>query len=840
MVSFHKNCEPALPPPIRRWLKIAWVTGMIGIILSVTSGAAFAALAISFPPPRVMEQKDADTDGRPDQVTWLADYNQETFRITVLDGGSDMLPSNTWQEVSDFRNDTWLFDRLDDGQIDLVIQFREDPSGSLSARLWDDQNGDGQVKVDLATGIAVVRESVYPSLVIQTTGDWTLLDGAINPNLEFNYDGVAPNLDFVTQDVVKVLDNLVKIDGQPDFQVKIVDTDQDGRIDFSHNQILSAIPNDYGVWRHTMKVNSSKRSSPPVEEAFYWPLLNFQAIYDYKNYFDTPAYVDINWKRAKIADFGITGYPVEQGYHINNLNPWEKDRLNQVNFENMMAYYDLAANQDGLPELFIRHVYWPSIDSLYIPNPSRPVNEIRYSWRVRDTHRINWDYGLSLLGSNPITSTVTYGEFPLQLVPHPELPGWVLDRTWVNATLVTTETRDYLSTEGIYEWSTLEGVVNDINLPPGDPNRFVKDSHKVQASCLTGGGSCDLSALYTNIGTGMRAEYGQIDASPRLFRSPIDRRLHLTGLDLGVWRLDEQNLIRYYDRSGDGYADLWQHESNGIIFSTLAWTPDYLFLASFDQLAIKKISLPATDYETRPPIDHQTWQAMVQALALDPARLPGNLQAMFDQFPGEVQRITQVQKFVAEQAVGGMRFLTELSPNHRSQGPVFLDLEQISSGEYLITPGQALAIAPIRPSEINLSLLPLRESLLTGQPGELILVVSNRGDLEATGRVVVEMQQDSQPLKVLDQALSLYADQQRQVLVSWQPPMEGAWQLTARFENPAGDPIANLSQTYSVLANPGTIRNPLLSRLTLTLVVLFAAAFIVLTGLLTNRLEESN
>lgn len=787
-----------------------------------------------------MEQKDANIDGRPDQTTWLADYNQETFRITVLDGGSDMLPSNTWQEVSDFRNDTWLFDRLDDGQIDLVIQFREDPSGSLSARLWDDQNGDGQVKVDLTTGLAVVRESVYPTLVIQTTADWTLPDGTINPNLEFNYDGAAPNLDYVTQDVVKVLDNLVKIDGQPDFQVKIVDTDQDGRIDFSHNQVLSAISNNYGIRRNTMKINPGKHSSPPVEEAFYWPLLNFQAIYDYENYFDTPVFVDINWAQAKISDFGITGYPVEQGYHIINLNPWEKGRLNQVNFENMMAYYDLAANQDGLPELFIRHVYWPSVDSLYTPNPSRPVNEIRYSWRVRDTHRINWDYGLSLLGSNPITSTVTYGEFPLQLLPYPELPAWVVNCAWVNATFLAVEALEYLSTEGVYEWPTLGGVVNDVSLPATDPRRVVYDSHRVQNGCMTGGGSCDLSSLYNDIRIGMRAEYGQIDSSVRLFRSPIDRRLHLTGLDLGVWRLDEQNLIRYYDRSGDGYADLWQHESNGIIFSTLAWTPDYLFLASFDQLAIKKISLPVADYETRPPVDHQTWQAMVQALALDPTRLPGSLQAMFDQFPGEVQRITQVQKFVAEQAVGGMRFLTDLSPNHRSQGPVFLDLEQISSGEYLITPGQALSIAPIRLSEINLSLLPLRQPLLTGQPGELILVVSNRGDLEAAGRVVVEMQRDSQPLKALDQAISLYADQQRQVLVSWQPPLEGNWQLTARFENPAGDPIANLSQTYSVLANPDTIRNPLLSRLTLTLVVLFAAAFIGLTGLLTNRLEESN
>ena len=87
--------------------------------------------------------------------------------------------------------------------------------------------------------------------------------------------------------------------------------------------------------------------------------------------------------------------------------------------------------------------------------------------------QLDWDFGLSLTGSNPITSTVTFGEYPVQMVPHDDLPSWVVTRPWVNATLVATEGRPYKSSEGIYEWSTLEGVVTDMELPVDDPERVV-------------------------------------------------------------------------------------------------------------------------------------------------------------------------------------------------------------------------------------------------------------------------------------------------------------------------------------------------------------------------------
>ena len=145
----------------------------------------------------------------------------------------------------------------------------------------------------------------------------------------------------------------------------------------------------------------------------FWPLLGGAPWYDSGNYFDSPYHLTYDWPRRKLAQADLHGYPIEEGFHINTLQYFARRRVNYADFENPMAYYDLAGDRDGRPELFIRMAYF---------GQAKPIEEVTYTWNQYDTPNLNWHYKLGLLGRHPVQSQVQIGDLAVQSVPHSELP----------------------------------------------------------------------------------------------------------------------------------------------------------------------------------------------------------------------------------------------------------------------------------------------------------------------------------------------------------------------------------------------------------------------------------
>jgi hypothetical protein len=335
--------------------------------------------------------------------------------------------------------------------------------------------------------------------------------------------------------------------------------------------------------------------------------------------------VSYDWSARKFAGIGVTGYPIEAGYHINTLRYFFRDRVNYADFENPMAYYDLWGNRDGRPELFIRMAYYGQGDK-YLTGQALPgpVQEINYSWNQSHPKGLYWTYKLGLVGRNPADSIVQVGDFQFGSVPYDELPGWVASRPWDIATFVADEGGGYQSAEGIYEWAPLEGIIPDtsrgLSVIPG-AKEAVQDY-------ILGATRSSPAQYFNTIREGLRGEYGEPNGSIRLYASPIDHRLHLFGARSGVWNEGGGRELRY-ESIGGPYINHWSVYEAGEEQRSLWNVRGQLILADKHGLQLGAADADEALFTTGPPVDQQAWLRLSDLLQQLAAPIAGDdLEAM--------------------------------------------------------------------------------------------------------------------------------------------------------------------------------------------------------------------
>ncbi len=828
------------------------------VLLCAGIGHRVRAAQIDSPltlPSADWHQVDVDQDGDAEISMWRTTWRDLAFSLTVVDGGNDMQWSSDWQDATDFTNDTWLFDYSSDSTFDLAIEFSATNDGHLQASLWDDQDDSGKVELSLDREHVVVTESPHPTLVVSTARDWPDQSGRLAGGLSFLYDGIPER-----QYRFAVLGEALELDGQPDFETRVVDTNNDGAADFVHTRVLPVISRDYGVPREGLYVNVGSVYPESQGDCLFWPLLNYDPEYREKNYFSSPVHVHVDWDRATIADFGIVGYPIEVGYHVNNLNRWEQGKPNHANFENAMSYYDLANNHDSLPELHVRHVYWPCEDSLYPRNESRDVNEAVYSWRIRESSKLTWDYKISALGSNPITSTVLYDGITLYAVPYWELPTWVVQHRWEIAAFVTVEDREYVSSEGVYEWSTSEGVVNDISAPLNSPERQTRLSRIDQALCISGGADCELGENYHDIAAGLSGEYGQLGGDPLLlYLSPIDNRLHLKWAEHGIWRLDEEQVVRVDNLDGDEFIDAWSREAMAItteesggaqsqtataaepeVIERLFTLAGHLLHSGGDRIALVEAGFQPSFFETLPPTDHDTWEAHRTQLAPYEAqrRDPRDLRAWLEAFPGPRTEIIGARLAHVRPTGDGFRFELWLKPGYRATGVDLLGLAGLAPGEYLVEyRGDAFSVTPLLPAQLSLEARQLAGDDVTA-PFQITIRNTGLADAPRLMLVAEATTSDGELVELTRTPVDALAGEAAQVLIGIPSTVAAGTAIRTRLES--GDGQVRVVGAPTALArrhtDPGNavfsiVQTPLL----LPVVGLFAALLVGATLLAIGR-----
>ncbi|HEX2514571.1 MAG TPA: hypothetical protein VH257_07675, partial [Chloroflexota bacterium] len=509
------------------------------LALALAAVLAFA-LSLALPPAEAAEglrcfgtvQYDLDVDSRPDLMVIDCTFATERDFVYVYDGGGNMRPAERWEDAADFRDDTWLFDVGGDGSFDLALVFAQE-GGRDVAYLYDDQDGDGKVSVRRSGRQAIIDESPYWTARIESGSTWTRPDGSLNHNVRVLVDGPLSRFGF-PENYLREL----RTSGQPKWETGIVDADEDGIPEYSYSLLLAPSPATSQLSRTGFAVNSGRYRPKPADGFLFWPLLGGAPWYDGANYFDSPLHVNYDWKRRRVIDVAVSGYPIEEGYHINTLQYARRDRLNYADFENPMAYYDLAGDRDGRPELFIRMAYF---------GQGIPIEEITYSWNQYNTANLNWHFKLGLLGRHPVQSQAQIGDFAVQTVPHHELPHWITGRPWEIATFVADEGGAYDSSEGIYEWAPLEGVIPDASAG----RTPLPDAGPAVADFLVGRSAVSPAPYFDTIRAAFRAEYREAPGPVELYYSPIDRRLHLLKASKGVWNLTGGWELRYASTGGD-------------------------------------------------------------------------------------------------------------------------------------------------------------------------------------------------------------------------------------------------------------------------------------------------
>ena len=179
-----------------------------------------------------------------------------------------------------------------------------------------------------------------------------------------------------------------------------------------------------------------------------------------------PAPINVDWKtsRVNVLIESVASRARPRNFFVYSIRRIQEGILNDVNFESPFAFYQLSPRSNTFPDLTVRIAYWPTGDW----HPHMPVEQVDYSWRqtvFNNGLQPQWDYSVGLLGHNAHQGEVVLPEFSLRLTPYDQIPTWVTGQDWDFATMVAREEGDYPSSEGMYEWRTLEGVIDDVRDP---------------------------------------------------------------------------------------------------------------------------------------------------------------------------------------------------------------------------------------------------------------------------------------------------------------------------------------------------------------------------------------
>jgi hypothetical protein len=752
------------------------------LAIGVTLACTFQARADDGITVFKVTQQDVDQDGDPDLTTINCSFVTPNDKVTILDQGDDMAWSQDWEAATDFENDSWIFDAQGDGLAELIVVFGH-KDGDQSAYFYDDQNGDGHVAYELVGTILRITEGRHWSLGVETTGGWFQPDGTLNLNLTFLLDGPSPVLWFWTE---STRNWLLKLDGEPDWQCTVVNANLDSAPESEVCTCLALTPPG-SLSRAWVEVNAGAHRSLPLPDPIFWPFLgSVESLPTPHNYFDFVPNISVDWSQATIMQAFVTGYPIETGFHIQSWESFVSGQINNADFENPQAYYDLANDGDNRPELHIR-MHHLNADTSIVPGSKlrTPINEIRYSWNQNNTPNLHWDYKIGLAGRQTIDAVIDIQGFLLKSIPYSELPAWVTSQTWDYATFVANEEWEGQSSEGIYAWAPVF-YANLYNGQPLFEDNQIFDPEAVRVFPLHYTGLTDqpLAPFFNDILPGLRGEYCfSLNGQAYLYYSSIDGRLHLLGAQKGIWNLaDVGGLIEYENIDQDDYIDQWNYWLNGELFKSLTVSHSWLVLGTRNEIMISRVDVPESLFVTLPPATFEEWDALGERLEANRRDLdPRDFEALITQFDEPMTHIKGATLQDFRSTDKGFRFVLELLPGFQmTEGEDWLMVQGLAPGEYAVTYDGTFHVQPLTLAQPVLVPGSLRAEggVIALYPMRIVATLQNAG-LEDTGVISACLhvaQPNGEGEVASEKEAALLAGEETQVSFTWTPPMAGRWE----------------------------------------------------------------
>jgi len=714
-------------------------------------------------------------------------------RILVYAPNKDMRASRDWRIGTNDTDDIWIIDIGARGRASLIIKFRTDKD-SQTALLYDDVTGDGSVAYHVTGGQVIVGESPYWTLSVQARPRWRLADGRINLNVSSLMDGPSPN-SFQSIDESQAA-ALMHHDGAPDISFDLVQDQKSDIATYALARLLDRVPKQSGVGQSHLWVNVGKYVSQSPQAVLSWPFLSFRPPQNQSpqdaRLFKTLPQVTMDWKRAVIQGFTLPGYPMDDGWLLNNTSPILLGTTNDVSFEAPHAWYDLANDPASAPDLNIRLSY----------NQGTPWQEIRYSWKQSTAPELIWDYKVGMMGAVPITSTVAFPNFKLRMIPYERLPYWSTNKSWDLTTFVAREGASNLSSEGIYYWSPWSGPNP---LSPKNPSAEV---YNTSAAYLNGASTKLPAGYFSSIPVGYRGEYNLTrPIRPVLYFSPVDRRLHLKGARYGLLNMGSGHTVTYNVSNGGQYLDEWS-DRQGAVIQSLYKAGDYLIYGGASELLIKRTGEQDAKFETLPPRNHAEWVSLGSKLQQgDKPMSPDNLLAMVGPVTTSTLRIPGA-KLISYRRLNGadFRFVFSITTRTQVQGGHMAPDEMLAPGRYVATFSRQLSFRSLTAASLSANVQ--STSLTQSYPGEVEVILTNDG-LQDVPRETLEISATGPSLstrRIASLTVAVLAGVPTIAAIHWTPLLAGTWTLTPRLRGPGTHTATFPSTTLTVL--PVSVRSP--------------------------------
>ncbi|MGH2352717.1 MAG: hypothetical protein ACRDI2_09195, partial [Chloroflexota bacterium] len=544
-----------------------------------------------------VSQQDLTGDTRPDLTIIDAAFATARDRILVYDQGGDMRSSTDWTEATDFANDVWIYDIGAQGRASLIVVYRLEGEQQV-AYVYDTTGDKAQVAYTVDGATVTLDGSPFWTARIVSESTWFRPDGHLNLDVHMYFDGPIAALDRMPE---PYRTSTLLQDGIPDVEFESV-AGADGIARYGLLRLLAPFPPQMGFQRTGLFVNEGRYRTSPYTNAFFpflpVPIDTSLPAYAHARYFDLPPLVAVDWWRGRVASVGLQGYPIGAGYHHNNNIFLQKGEVNDVDFESPQAYYDFAGEHDAYPELHIRFFNYPPRDP-YLERPWNAmgdyVEDVSYDWTIFDTETLAWDFKVGLAGNVPIDGVIRFPDFAVRAIPYHDLPGWIVGQEWKLQTFVAREGIGYPSSEGIYQWGPLQGA------DPTDPRNPTAEVEEHALAYMYGLTAEPPAAYFDSIIEGYRAEHNFTHPGPpRLYWSPVDRRLHLLNAEAGVWNVDGRHTIRYANLGGAHIND-WRYAEGDTTLKRLSVVAGQGIYTEGDLVVLQAVPAPPATFEAPPP-----------------------------------------------------------------------------------------------------------------------------------------------------------------------------------------------------------------------------------------------
>ncbi|MCB9155580.1 MAG: oligosaccharide flippase family protein [Caldilineaceae bacterium] len=774
----------------KRLAVLAVIAGSAGLL--VHPQTALAAQSC----PSAYQALDANGDGRAEALQIAAHFSpaaQDQITVYFSADQTDARPADRscWTDYVDFIDETWVFDADANGDANLIIYFAR-AGNAVTAELYDDQDGDNAVtyavqdnRVVIGETLPKTRRAATWSVRIVAPAGWWVRPGdgdamRANYNLNLYVNGNIEAV-FGTSQFADLLQN----DANVDFEIQVYDVDDDGHPEYDL-RFLPALPRLRGLGGFNthlmMNLADNEEVLPP---GAYWPYVGAAAestnnvIQRTNSQRQPPILVD--WNASKIVaihEMVASRAGENNCFYYSSTRP-QAGAPSDMNFEAPFCFYDLAGDQDAIPELIIRNQYWTPNDPIFLLGQfPHPLAQVRYSWDQNNDGAL--DYALGLTGRKTLDASVRVLDYELNTVPYADFPAWAMQNNWDTAVFVAAE-KEYFSNEGIYEVDLpLDLVANYLTgrttaMPEADIDEYMRN-------------------VISGSTRGLRLERNlHFDQPPQLYVSPIDGQVHLLNAHDGIWQLQAGGAIYYINLDADPYIDQWQYVDEQGAAQTLIQAAGWLIQADGQNVQLTP-SAPAKAMLTfAPPQSQDEYSQLSTTLAaaqrswqaVRPGETgPTTFLATSALFSQDSIHLSGVQMTNFRVTDAGFRFVLDATalPAAADQQ---LAGRKLAPAQYVVTVADGqLAVSPLASANPSFAVdsAQLPAQWLALEPYTVVVVGSNSGnaDLSPLNVTLIATDAAGNEISVAESEQPLLAEASTRYRYSWTPPHAGAWTLSAR------------------------------------------------------------